>query len=56
MHQIEGEAQKLENLAHKIKSWGASFGFQQVSIVEPDLTEASERLHEWLAKGFQGSM
>ena len=56
MHQIEGEAQKLENLAHKIKSWGASFGFQQVSIVEPDLTEASERLHEWLAEGFQGSM
>jgi len=56
MQQIEVEAQKLEKLAHKIKSWGASFGFQQVSIVEPDLTEASERLHEWLAKGFQGSM
>ena len=56
MPQIEVEAQKLENLAHKIKSWGASFGFQQVSIVEPDLTEASDHLHEWLAKGFQGSM
>ena len=56
MHQIEVEAQKLENLALKIKSWGASLGFQQVSIVEPDLTEASERLHEWLAEGFQGSM
>ena len=56
MHQIEVEAQKLENLALKIKSWGASLGFQQVSIVEPDLTEASERLHEWLSEGFQGSM
>ena len=56
MHEIEGDVENLENLATKIKSWGAAFGFQQVSIIEPDLNNASKRLQEWLAKGFQGSM
>lgn len=56
MHQIESEAKKLEELAIKIKSWGNSYGFQQVSIVEPDLSQASDHLQNWLARGFQGSM
>ena len=56
MHEIEGDVENLENLATKIKSWGAAYGFQQVSIIEPDLNNASKRLQEWLAKGFQGSM
>mgnify|MGYP000866726368 FL=1 len=56
MHEIESDHQKMENLAQKIKAWGASFGFQQVSIVEPDLSQASEQLQSWLQKGFQGSM
>ena len=49
-------AQQLEQLAEQIKDWGASLGFQQVAIVEPDLQKASERLKQWLADGFQGSM
>ena len=56
MHEIETGTDKLQKLAKKIKSWGASYGFQQVSIVEPDLTQASDHLHDWLSKGFQGSM
>ena len=50
------EQEKLENLAKKIKAWGESLGFQQVAIVEPDLSQASQRLNKWLADGFQGSM
>ena len=50
------DSQALENLAKKIKAWGKSLGFQQVAIVEPDLSQASERLNKWLADGFQGSM
>ena len=56
MHEIEGEGENLKKLATKIKSWGAAFGFQQVSIIEPNLDKASQRLQEWLAKGFQGSI
>ena len=50
------DSQALEDLVKKIKAWGESLGFQQVAIVEPDLSQASERLHQWLADGFQGSM
>ena len=49
-------SQALTDLAKKIKDWGESLGFQQVAIVEPDLSQASERLNQWLADGFQGSM
>ena len=56
MHELIGEREKLDNLAKKIRAWGSDLGFQQVSIVEPNLDLASERLHQWLAKGFQGSM
>ena len=50
------EETKLLQLAEKIKAWGAELGFQQVAIVEPDLSQASEHLKQWLASGFQGSM
>ncbi|MDA9919816.1 DUF1730 domain-containing protein, partial [Porticoccaceae bacterium] len=50
------DSQALDALAKKIKAWGESLGFQQVAIIEPDLSQASERLNKWLADGFQGSM
>ena len=52
----DADSEKLHNLAKKIKAWGADLGFQQVAIVEPDLSQASEHLKQWLASGFQGSM
>lgn len=52
----DADSEKLDNLAKKIKAWGESLGFQQVAIVAPDLSQASERLNKWLANGFQGSM
>ena len=39
------DSQTMENLAKKIKAWGESLGFQQVAIVEPDLSPASEHLN-----------
>ena len=50
------EKNKLEDLAKNIKSWGETLGFQQVAISQPNLDQASERLLDWLEKGYQGSM
>ena len=56
MQHDDTESEKLQDLADKIKAWGEALGFQQVAIVEPDLSQASARLNKWLADGFQGSM
>lgn len=56
MPETKSDGQNLKNLAEKIKTWGAEYGFQQVNIVEPDLDQASERLQDWLNKKFHGSM
>ena len=50
------ETEKLADLAKNIKAWGETLGFQQVAISKPNLEQASERLLQWLEKGFQGSM
>jgi epoxyqueuosine reductase len=46
----------LEQLAQHIKLWGRELGFQQVGITDINLSDAEQRLQEWLAKGHQGSM
>lgn len=56
MPQIADKTENLAILAKKIKAWGAQLGFQQVAIVEPDLSAASEKLHQWLASEYHGSM
>ena len=56
MPQIADKTENLAILAKKIKARGAQLGFQQVAIVEPDLSAASEKLHQWLASGYHGSM
>ena len=56
MQKINSNTKNLELLAKKIKDWGTDLGFQQVAIVKPDLTQASENLHSWLSDGFNGSM
>lgn len=43
-------------LAEQIKLWGRELGFQQVAITDTELTQASERLQQWLADGYQGQM
>src|SRR5688572_385533 len=46
----------LHQLAADIKCWGRELGFQQVGITDINLGDAEARLHEWLAKGYHGSM
>jgi epoxyqueuosine reductase len=43
-------------LSAQIKSWGMQLGFDQVGITGIDLSEAEERLKQWLAMGYQGEM
>ena len=50
------DAQRLAELAARIKAWGRELGFQQLGVCEPDLAEHEARLEEWLAQGFHGSM
>lgn len=46
----------MSRLAEKIQSWGKQLGFQQIGICDTDLTQAEQRLSDWLAKGFHGEM
>lgn len=48
--------QRLEQLAQTIKQWGAELGFQKIGITDTDLSQAEQRLHDWLAAGYHGDM
>ncbi|MGH8193484.1 MAG: tRNA epoxyqueuosine(34) reductase QueG [Woeseiaceae bacterium] len=45
-----------EALAGRIRDWGSELGFQQTGITDIDLTEAGQRLAEWLRQKFHGEM
>jgi len=51
-------AQKINppQLATMIKSWAQELGFAELGIADVDLSDAEERLREWLAAGFHGDM
>lgn len=49
-------AEELQELADKLRLWGAELGFQQVGITDTQLDVASEHLRDWLAKGYHGDM
>jgi epoxyqueuosine reductase len=46
----------LHALAHSVKTWGRELGFQAVGIADTDLTQAEERLTQWLGLNFHGEM
>lgn len=46
----------LSRLAADIKTWGIELGFQQIGITDTDLTEAEQRLFDWLARDYHGEM
>ncbi|MAJ87958.1 MAG: tRNA epoxyqueuosine(34) reductase QueG [Cellvibrionales bacterium TMED49] len=56
MQKVNSNTKNLDLLAKRIKDWGTELGFQQVAIIEPDLSQASKHLHSWLSNGFNGSM
>ena len=47
---------EYQNLAERIKAWGAESGFQQVGITDTDLREHETHLENWLAKDYAGEM
>ncbi len=47
---------KRKELVSNIKRWGGELGFQQVGITDTHLATAEQHLHDWLRKGFHGSM
>lgn len=54
--QPPAESADLSVLADRIKQWGRELGFDQVGIADVDLSQAEERLLDWLARGFHGEM
>ncbi len=49
-------SQNNKELSVKIKQWGKELGFQQVGITDTKLHTAETHLHNWVAKGFHGTM
>ena len=47
---------QLNHLAALIKQWGQQLGFQQVGITDTNLTEAENRLFQWLGQGMHGEL
>jgi epoxyqueuosine reductase len=52
----ELDADYLDALAHKIRTWGHELGFQRIGITDTRLVDAENHLQNWLGKGFHGSM
>ncbi len=48
--------QHLSELAVQIKQWGRALGFQRVGITDTNLTQAENRLFEWLENGMHGQL
>ncbi|MEM5530259.1 tRNA epoxyqueuosine(34) reductase QueG [Gammaproteobacteria bacterium AS21] len=48
--------QQLANLADQIDVWAKELGFQQTSIIIPELAEQHDKMLKWLERGYHGSM
>lgn len=44
------------SIKHTINQWAQELGFEQIGVSDLDLSQAEQRLSEWLAKGFAGNM
>lgn len=44
------------SLSLRIKQWGAELGLDAVGIADTDLTQAEDRLEQWLRVGYHGEM
>lgn len=49
-------AAELAELGKSIKAWSEELGFQQTGITDVDLSQAEQRLQNWLAAGYHGEM
>lgn len=46
----------MRELSRKIKQWGQNLGFQQIGIIDTDLSTYEPKFLNWLAQGFHGKM
>ncbi len=46
----------MQQLANNIKQWVLELGFQQIGIIDTDLSRYEQRFLDWLAAGFHGKM
>ncbi|MGB1237743.1 MAG: QueG-associated DUF1730 domain-containing protein, partial [Pseudomonadales bacterium] len=56
MHSSHYNQTQLAKLGEDIQRWSLALGFQQCSVITPDLSADFERLQAWLAEGYQGEM
>ena len=49
-------APDLDQLARDIKTWGKELGFSAVGVADVDLHQAEEKLQQWLAQQYHGTM
>ncbi len=47
---------QLDALVRDIKKWGQALGFQQIGIADCNLSQAEDRLQQWLAEAMHGDM
>jgi len=56
MNNEQNDANFLKNLRQKIDHWAAEAGFQQISVTDTELSNASKYYEEWLDKNYHASM
>ena len=47
---------EIVQIAHRIRAWGQTLGFQQVGFAGVDLAADEARLEAWLEQGRHGEM
>lgn len=49
-------ASELSAFVNQLQTWGRELGFQQLGVSGIDLSDAEQKLHDWLADGYHGEM
>ncbi len=52
----ELDATNRQELARDIRRWGADLGFQQIGFSDIDLSDAQQKLADWIGRDFHGEM
>ncbi len=55
-HPPTHSAAELDGLKSLILQWSRQLGFQQLGVSDIDLSQAEQRLNEWLGKNYHGEM
>ncbi len=56
MQYLKNNPDDMQQLANQIQSWALELGFQQFGISNTDLSQAEQKLINWLEQGYHGDM